>query len=209
MSPAYAVAIQADGKIVAVGGTGMYTVGGDDNNFALARYKPDGSLDPSFGSDGRVATQLKFFQESSRRRRPGRRKDRRDGIEQLRRRRYLHSRSLRGRWNAGYIPFGDSAWVGVPLPGPACPVAVEPDGEIVVAGGAGGLAPAGGWVRLARYTSAGSLDPNFGQMLSSRRASGTARTSLRRRHPTGRPNPRERASGRCRPSRSIRGERPP
>ncbi len=64
MSPAYSVAIQSDGKIVAVGGTGMYTVGGDDNNFALARYDRDGTLDPEFGRDGRVATQLRFFQDA-------------------------------------------------------------------------------------------------------------------------------------------------
>jgi uncharacterized delta-60 repeat protein len=44
------VAIQPDGKIVAAG----TTVGGPD--FALARYNPDGSLDPTFEGDGRVVT---------------------------------------------------------------------------------------------------------------------------------------------------------
>ena len=41
---ARAVAIQPDGKIVVVGNT--------SDNIALARYKPDGSLDPTFGSAG-------------------------------------------------------------------------------------------------------------------------------------------------------------
>jgi uncharacterized delta-60 repeat protein len=47
---ASAVAVQFDGKIV---------VGGDaDGNFALARYNPDGNLDASFGSEGKVTTNL-------------------------------------------------------------------------------------------------------------------------------------------------------
>jgi uncharacterized delta-60 repeat protein len=45
------VAIQADGKIVAAGSTGF---SGPDSRFALARYRPDGTLDPTFGGDGRV-----------------------------------------------------------------------------------------------------------------------------------------------------------
>ena len=46
---AQAVAVQADGKIIAAGGGGA-------NNFALARYLPDGRLDPTFGSGGKVVT---------------------------------------------------------------------------------------------------------------------------------------------------------
>jgi uncharacterized delta-60 repeat protein len=44
------VALQEDGKIVAAGGS--------DNGFAVVRYQPDGSLDPSFGSGGIVKTRL-------------------------------------------------------------------------------------------------------------------------------------------------------
>jgi uncharacterized delta-60 repeat protein len=43
---AYAVAIQADGKIIAAGGSGSVV--------ALARYNADGTLDPTFGGDGTV-----------------------------------------------------------------------------------------------------------------------------------------------------------
>jgi uncharacterized delta-60 repeat protein len=46
---ANAVAIQPDGRIVVVGGTG-----GRSADLALARYNPDGSPDASFGSTGRA-----------------------------------------------------------------------------------------------------------------------------------------------------------
>jgi uncharacterized delta-60 repeat protein len=45
-----AVALQFDGKIL-VGGT-------SDDNFALARYTPEGVLDSAFGSEGKVTTNL-------------------------------------------------------------------------------------------------------------------------------------------------------
>jgi uncharacterized delta-60 repeat protein len=50
---AHGVAIQDDGKIVADGQGGR-------SNFALARYNPDGSLDPSFSVDGRQTTGFGF-----------------------------------------------------------------------------------------------------------------------------------------------------
>jgi uncharacterized delta-60 repeat protein len=49
-----AVAIQSDGHIVVVGGT--YVSAGGSYNFALARYDPDGSLDPTFSDDGMQTT---------------------------------------------------------------------------------------------------------------------------------------------------------
>lgn len=45
---ANALAVQADGKLVAAGVTG--------GDFALVRYNPDGSLDTSFGTGGTVTT---------------------------------------------------------------------------------------------------------------------------------------------------------
>lgn len=47
---AYAVAIQPDGEVIAVGQAGRA--------FALARYTPDGSPDATFGSDGRIRTRF-------------------------------------------------------------------------------------------------------------------------------------------------------
>ncbi|MFD5426499.1 calcium-binding protein [Streptomyces sp. NPDC127084] len=49
---ANAVALQTDGKIVAVGGSALVAA----NDFALARYNTDGSLDATFGTGGRVLT---------------------------------------------------------------------------------------------------------------------------------------------------------
>src|SRR5690349_14306949 len=46
----WGIALQADGKIVAVGRTTA--------NIALARYNPDGSFDAGFGSAGKVVTNL-------------------------------------------------------------------------------------------------------------------------------------------------------
>jgi uncharacterized delta-60 repeat protein len=95
---AFGVAIQADGKIVAVG-TGS---GGDNpTNFALARYNPDGSLDPTFGGDGMVLVDLGADEE-------------------------------------------------------AFDVAIQADGKIVAAGRSSGD------FGLARYNLDGSLDPSFG-----------------------------------------------
>jgi uncharacterized delta-60 repeat protein len=52
---ANATALQADGKIVAVGHTATFDGMTYDYDFALARYNPDGSLDTGFDGDG-VAT---------------------------------------------------------------------------------------------------------------------------------------------------------
>jgi uncharacterized delta-60 repeat protein len=48
----YSVAVQADGKIL-LGGT---TNNGTDNDFALARYNADGTLDTGFSGDGKLTT---------------------------------------------------------------------------------------------------------------------------------------------------------
>lgn len=51
---ALGVAIQQNGRIVVAGINGI----GQDGRFALARYLPEGALDPSFGGDGKVRTNL-------------------------------------------------------------------------------------------------------------------------------------------------------
>ena len=60
---ANALVQQADGKLVVAGG--VYRSGGDlDNDFALARYNPDGTLDPSFGNGGIVLTDFADGEEA-------------------------------------------------------------------------------------------------------------------------------------------------
>jgi uncharacterized delta-60 repeat protein len=104
---ANAIAIQADGKLVAAGTTytnNDYT--GED--FALARYNSDGTLDRSFGIQGKVTTDF-----------PG-------------------------------------------LAAVISAVVIQPDGKIVVAGGAFPLFVFLGDLTVARYNSDGALDSSFG-----------------------------------------------
>ena len=62
------IVLQSDGKIVAVGqtstspysGTGIY-----DIDIALARYNPDGTLDSTFGSGGKVVTTFSSYEEDA------------------------------------------------------------------------------------------------------------------------------------------------
>lgn len=51
---AYSVAIQSDGKIVAAG----YSYDGTKENFAVARYNSDGTLDTTFNGTGKVTTPI-------------------------------------------------------------------------------------------------------------------------------------------------------
>jgi uncharacterized delta-60 repeat protein len=54
LDTALAVALQPDGKIVAVGRSGN----AQTSDFAVARYMPNGTLDASFAGDGLVVTQV-------------------------------------------------------------------------------------------------------------------------------------------------------
>jgi uncharacterized delta-60 repeat protein len=49
------ILLQADGKIIVVGFTGLGSYA-DNNNFALVRYNPDGTIEQAFGSGGKVVT---------------------------------------------------------------------------------------------------------------------------------------------------------
>jgi uncharacterized delta-60 repeat protein len=104
---ANAVAIQADGKLVVVGQTYQNNdFSGED--FVVARYNTDGTLDNTFGSRGRVRTDF-----------PG----------------------------LAAVPSS---------------VVIQPDGKIVVAGGAFPLFTFLGNFELVRYNPNGSLDTSFG-----------------------------------------------
>ncbi len=51
---AHTLALQADGKVLVAGSSDR----GLGSDFALVRYNPDGSLDPTFGTDGKVTTRI-------------------------------------------------------------------------------------------------------------------------------------------------------
>jgi uncharacterized delta-60 repeat protein len=55
---ATAVAIQPDGKIIAVGNTALNRTTNGNGDFALVRYNADGSIDGSFGIFGKVDTDV-------------------------------------------------------------------------------------------------------------------------------------------------------
>ena len=111
---AFAVAIQADGKIVVAG----YSWNGSEFDFALARYNADGSLDTSFDGDGKVTTDFGasstpataspsrptarsssagYATAAPTRFRPGALQRRRQPRHELRRRRQRHDRSRQQR----------------------------------------------------------------------------------------------------------------
>ncbi|MEV5973445.1 calcium-binding protein [Streptomyces sp. NPDC051921] len=147
-----AVALQPDGKIVAVGGTANLSGNGA---WLAARYTPDGSLDPTFDGDGKVVTEIDV-----------------NAIEtalavvvQPDGRIVAGGESI-GVWslvrwnpNGSQDPtFGGDGIVTTSF-GPTCcqavtDLALQPDGRIVAAGHADGLA-------LTRYNTDGSLDTSF------------------------------------------------
>ena len=62
---AYDVAVQPDGRIVAVGWRFRYGDNQDDDLFAVARYLPDGRLDRSFSRDGRASVDFGFGDDTA------------------------------------------------------------------------------------------------------------------------------------------------
>jgi uncharacterized delta-60 repeat protein len=162
---ARALVLQLDGKPVVAGGS--------DGRFVLARYSPDGSLDASFGSNGRVRTDFRpdtvnnsdnalalvlqpdgklvaagtstFFSFT-----PG---FFAPPVSEFALARYNPDGTLD-------TSFGSSGLVRTDFGGPsfggASALVLQPDGKLVAAGSADcGLG-------LARYNSDGSLDPTFG-----------------------------------------------
>jgi uncharacterized delta-60 repeat protein len=155
MDVARAVAIQQDGKIVAVGSS--YASAGDVY-FALARYNPDGSLDAGFGPGGAVLTlsgrdvggaSAVAIQQDGRIVAAG------EGTLDF----PSGSDFMLARYDADGTLDSSFGQGGIVLtnPGGAGGVAIQPNGKIVAAGGGEeGFA-------LARYEPNGTLDTSFGQ----------------------------------------------
>ena len=157
-----AVAISDRGKIVMAGGSGF---GSPRERFALARYHPDGSLDASFGEDGRVTTDLapgpdvaygvaleadgKIVAAG------GSAQGERNPKWALTR--YNANGTLDssfsgdGKVITDFTPYDDGAYV----------LRIQADGKLVAAGLAGNDGTEGMFA-LARYRENGSLDPSLG-----------------------------------------------
>jgi uncharacterized delta-60 repeat protein len=145
---AFGVALQSDGKIVAAG------QGGSSFDFALARYNPDGSLDASFGTGGKLTTDFAAFEAATAVAIQPDGKIVTTGSTSsgdFALVRYNVDGSLDASFGGGIVAtnFGFSSAFGGAL-------AIQTDGKIVAAGRAGTD------FLLARYTAGGSLDASFG-----------------------------------------------
>lgn len=159
---AFAVAIQADGGIVTV-------VSDYAGGFAVARYLPDGSLDPGFGGDGVVTTD---FGGSGAARAVAVQPDGRivaagsaitSTGSDFAVARYLADGSLDTTFGGDGLVTTDFGGEGLAQSDAAAAIAIQPDGRILTAGSGGGVPRAPDFV-LARYRPDGSLDPTFGDL---------------------------------------------
>jgi uncharacterized delta-60 repeat protein len=167
---AFAVGIQADGKIVAAGSASDGTSAG--TVVALARYHTDGTLDVTFGAGGRVTVRLEEaiapgFQEAHSL------AFQQDGKIVIAAVHEVGGIATNGFFVARFNTdgsldhtFGTLGFVGTKfLAGTevadARAVTVQPDGRILVAGtsGDGGITSN---FAVARFTTDGNLDPTFG-----------------------------------------------
>lgn len=151
LNGASALAIQSDNKIVAAGSTGAAL----SEDFALARYNADGSLDPTFGTGGQVTTDFGGIDQ------PGDVAIRPDGkILVVGGGGPAHDFCLVLYGSNGMLEtsFGAGGKVTTDFGGldRAHAVRLQSDGKMVLAGtGAERFA-------LARYDAQGGLDPTFG-----------------------------------------------
>jgi uncharacterized delta-60 repeat protein len=158
---AYAVAVQPDGKIVVAGDS--YSAANSDD-FTLARYNPDGKLDPSFNGTGKVTTAMSSGQD-----------DANSLALQPDGKLVAAGASLDGSGNfrfalARYNPDGKldpnfngtgkvTTAIGSDVDS-AHDLALQPDGKLVVAGFS--FNGSRDVFALTRYNPNGGLDPNFG-----------------------------------------------
>jgi len=142
---ARAVALQPDGRIVVVGSTGPS--GGED--YAVARYAPDGNLDPSFGRGGIVRTDVGGIDDA---RAVALQPDGRIVVAGTVLARYTPDGTLDASFGSGGV---------VKTPGSLLPgaVAFQPDDKVVMGGS---TRQGGGDFVVARYAPDGKLDPSFG-----------------------------------------------
>jgi uncharacterized delta-60 repeat protein len=154
---ANAVAVQSDGRIVVAGFATDNVIDGD---FALARYNPDGTLDPAFGSDGIVTTDLGTHDDAARAlvlQPDGRIVAAGSAGEKVALARYEPD----GRLDPGF-GHGGSSVTDLGPGATANGVALTSSGQILLAGSTLGPALNRDFM-LARYDADGVLDATFGR----------------------------------------------
>ena len=160
---ARAVLIQSDGRIIAVGSTGNYP----NTDFALVRYNTNGSLDTSFGVNGKVITTIGSGSSVDEARAAALQPD---GRIVAAGHSYVGTQSPEfalARYNTdGSLDtsFGTGGKVVTPIGASgdtANAVAIQSDGKIVVAGYSS-VGPINLDIALVRYNINGTLDNTFG-----------------------------------------------
>jgi uncharacterized delta-60 repeat protein len=161
---AYALALQADGKIVAAGKRGIQFNPSEQRkgNVALARYNPDGSLDTTFGNGGKVVNDfgqgLESYAIDVTIQPDGKIVIAGESAYAFLVARYNSNGTLDTTFgNGGFreINFGDLSW------DHARDVLLQPDGKIIVVGTAEIDTPYNSFA-VARFNPDGSLDQSFG-----------------------------------------------
>ncbi len=147
-----AVAVQADGKIVVAGSSYQGLATGDD--FAVARYNADGSLDGSFSADGKQTTD--FAANNDYGNAVAMQSDGKIVVGGAEREGFAVARyDAQGSLDSSFSGDGKQTTRFSSGRDVATAVALQADGKIVVAGfGPGDFA-------LARYSADGSLDSSF------------------------------------------------
>jgi uncharacterized delta-60 repeat protein len=156
------LAIQRDGRVVAAG----YSVVDPDHSvLAVARYRPSGKLDPTFGMGGRVTTRIGSnfdFGHAVAVQQDGKIVVAGTTLTQLdpvRRSIVLVRYRSDGTPDLGFGQ-GGIVTTAIGLDSFAGALVVQPDGRLVVAGDS--LRGSHYEFALARYTTSGQLDPSFG-----------------------------------------------
>lgn len=156
------LALQQDGKIVAVGGTFFGGVPANESDFAVARYQSNGSLDTGFSGDGKATLGFDGFDSASSVAIQPNGKVVVGGTGVLAGK--MHVTLVRYLANGTLDPgFGGGGGVVTNDLGPfgsnVSDLVLQPDGRIVT-GGYGGEAAED--FLIVRYNPSGSLDTTFG-----------------------------------------------
>ena len=150
-----ALAIQTDGRIVAVGQSGSL----QHLDVTLARYRTNGTLDPAFGSGGRVVT---TFDQGTAAEAVAVQPDGKlvvgGGEARFLVARYLSDGTLDPTFGSGGSVTTDMT----PAIDFVSSIVIQPDGKILAAGTSVSSAYGQSDLALARYLPDGSLDASFG-----------------------------------------------
>ncbi len=153
---AKALALQPDGKIVVVGYSAP--VPGNDVDFALARYNPNGTPDTSFSGDGKLTANFADTAHDVALQSDGKIIVAGSASGDFAVARYDEDGDLDPAFSGdgrATVGFTDSEGPG------AHAIVIQPNGKIVAAGGTSGYFTSGDFA-LARFDPDGSLDAEFG-----------------------------------------------